>query len=136
MFYINIRIFIMTNLQNIANTAIEKLRKAKKLSREDMAVHLDISLEAYRKIENGVTKLTLDRLAQICEVLGTNIVEVLNENNEKIHIGEVKDNIVGVNTGTVNHDIDKKIEARVAELEEKVRLLTLVVNKFMGENKI
>jgi transcriptional regulator with XRE-family HTH domain len=64
----------MTNLQNIANVAIEKLRKAKKLSREDMAVHLDISLEAYRKIENGVTKLTLDRLAQICEVLGSNFI--------------------------------------------------------------
>lgn len=123
----------MSNLQNIANVAIEKLRKAKKISREDMAVHLDISLEAYRKIENGVTKLSLDRLAQICEILGTSIIDILNENNEKFNIKEVKDNVIGVNTGTVNHDIDKKIEHRLLELEEKVRLLTLVVHRVMGE---
>ncbi len=125
----------MTNLQNIANAAIEKLRKTKKLSREDMAVHLDISLEAYRKIENGVTKLTLDRLAQICEVLETNIMDVLDDKNEKINIKEVKDNIVGVNTGTVNHETDKKLENKVLELEEKLRLLTAVVHKFIGEDK-
>jgi transcriptional regulator with XRE-family HTH domain len=125
----------MTNLQNIAKVAIEKLRKAKKLSREDMAAHLDISLEAYRKIENGVTKLTLDRLAQICDVLGSNIIEVLDEKNEKINIKEVKDQAIGVNTGTVNHETDKKLANRVQELEDKVPLLTLVLNKFMSGDK-
>lgn len=59
----------MSNLKNVASHAIEKLRKEKKLSREDMAHHLNLSLEAYRKIEKGITNLSLDRLEQICDIV-------------------------------------------------------------------
>ncbi|AXE16603.1 hypothetical protein DR864_02100 [Runella rosea] len=72
----------MSTLQNVANFNIRKLRKEKKLSREDMAHHLDISLEAYRKIENGTTNLSLDRLEQICEVLETDIFRMLTPRTE------------------------------------------------------
>ncbi|MFN4146478.1 MAG: helix-turn-helix domain-containing protein [Runella sp.] len=125
----------MSNLQNLANLAIEKLRKEKKLSREDMAHHLDISLEAYRKIENGTTKLSLDRLSQICEVLETDILKLLTPENEKYRVQEVKDKAIGINTGTVNHTQDKILENRLSQLEESVRLLTLLVHRFLGEEK-
>jgi len=73
----------MSTLQNLAKINIGKLRKEKKLSREDMAHHLDLSLEAYRKIENGTTNLSLVRLEQICEVLGTDIFRILTPHTEK-----------------------------------------------------
>jgi transcriptional regulator with XRE-family HTH domain len=125
----------MTNLQNIANAAIEKLRKAKKLSREDMAMHLDISLEAYRKIENGVTKLTLDRLAQICEVLGSNFIEVLDEKNEKYNIKEVKDKAIGVNTGTVNHETNPKEQTVTQQAQSQNQQLLKQVEMLLAHNQ-
>jgi transcriptional regulator with XRE-family HTH domain len=125
----------MSNLQNLANAAIEKLRKEKKLSREDMAYHLDISLEAYRKIENGITKLSLDRLEQICEILETDMLKILTTSEAKYQVGEVKDKAIGVNTGTVNHSADKSIETRMAQLEESMQALTLLVHKFIVDDK-
>lgn len=129
----------MPNLQNLANLAIEKLRKEQKLSREDMAHHLDISLEAYRKIEKGTIKLSLDRLEQICEVLETDMLKMLTTSDAKYHVGDVKDKAIGVNTGTVNHSNDKNeksIETRMAQLEESMQALTLLVHKCMISEKI
>ena len=117
----------------MANLGIERLRKEKKLSREEMAHQLDISLEAYRKIENGTTKLSLDRLSQICDILETSIIDILSPENRQYRINEVKDKAIGVNTGTVHHTQDKQIEERLAQLEESVRLLTLLVHKYIGE---
>jgi hypothetical protein len=51
----------------------------------------------------SVTKLTLDRLSQICEVLESNIMEILQERNDKYNIKEVKDKATAVNNGTIKH---------------------------------
>lgn len=102
----------MSTLQNLANFNIGRLRKEKKLSREDMAHHLDISLEAYRKIENGATHLSLDRLEQICEVLETDIFKILAPHPEEYSLNEVNDQGMGTNTDTLNHGQDKNLETR------------------------
>ncbi|RDB05881.1 helix-turn-helix domain-containing protein [Runella aurantiaca] len=96
----------MSTLQNLANFNIGKLRKEKKFSREDMAHHLDISLEAYRKIENGTTNMNLDRLEQICEVLEIDIFKILAPHPEKYSLSEVNDQGMGTNIYTVNHGQD------------------------------
>jgi len=122
----------MSNLQNLANLAIERLRKEKKLSREDMAHHLDISLEAYRKIENGTTNLSLDRLEQICEVLETDILEMLASNNAKYQVNEVKDRATGINIGTINHPTDSQsLYDRIDNINENTKQLTLAVTELM-----
>lgn len=123
----------MRNLQHLANQGIERLRKIKKLSREEMAHQLDISVEAYRKIENGTTKLSLDRLSQICDILETDIMHILNPEIINYNINEVKDKAIGVNK--INHVQDKPIEERLSQLEESVRLLTILVHKQLGEPK-
>lgn len=52
-------------LQNIRD-----LRQEKKYSQEYMALRLEISQNAYSKLERGITRLTLERMAQIAEILG------------------------------------------------------------------
>lgn len=99
----------MSTLQNLANFNIRKLRKEKKLSREDMAHQLDLSPEAYRKIENGTTNLSLNRLQQICEVLETDVIEMLASNNAKHQVNEVKDRAASINVGTINYPTDSPI---------------------------
>lgn len=57
-----------TVLKNIVKT-----RKEKGLTYDNMAHELTISPPAYRKIELGITHLTVDRLHQIAAILQTEV---------------------------------------------------------------
>lgn len=54
---------------NDVGEKIRLQRLTKKYSQEYMAFSLDISQAAYSKIECGETKLTLDRIYEIAEIL-------------------------------------------------------------------
>ncbi|MDB5030131.1 helix-turn-helix transcriptional regulator [Mucilaginibacter sp.] len=58
--------------------SIRKKREFKNYSQEYMAYKLDISQNAYSKIELGYTKITLERLFQIAEVLDINVSELID----------------------------------------------------------
>lgn len=61
---------------------IEKTRLQKNLSQERLAEGLNISQAAYTKLERGETKLSVERLFQISEILKTKITDLLGiENN-------------------------------------------------------
>jgi transcriptional regulator with XRE-family HTH domain len=47
-------------------------------TQEYLAAKLNISQNAYSKIELGYTKITVERLFQIADILETNITELLN----------------------------------------------------------
>jgi transcriptional regulator with XRE-family HTH domain len=47
-------------------------------TQEYLAAKLNISQNAYSKIELGYTKITVERLFQIADILETNIIELLN----------------------------------------------------------
>lgn len=73
---------------------IKNVRTSKGFSQEDLAKKLNISQSAYAKIENGITKLDIDRLFEISKVLEMDIVDLLNveetktnnyNNNEIVH---------------------------------------------------
>lgn len=59
-------------LKNIIN-----LRKEKGFSHDYMALRLDISQASYSKIEKKATKLSVDRLFRIAEILEVNVAEIL-----------------------------------------------------------
>lgn len=50
-------------------TKIRHIRRNREYSQEYMALLLDISQNAYSRLENGKTPITLDRLYQICIIL-------------------------------------------------------------------
>ena len=64
---------------------IKEYRKKKGYSHENMAEELNISQAAYSKIEKNETKLTVDRLYQISEILETPVYELLDVNPNNIY---------------------------------------------------
>lgn len=71
---------------------IKEIRKEKGISHDAMAFDLGISQVAYSKIEKNETKLNLDRLFKIAEILDTNISDLLGLEINKIYQQEFKDN--------------------------------------------
>lgn len=57
---------------------IRKKRDEKKYTQEYLAYKLNISQNAYSKIELGYTKITVERLFQIAEVLEISATELLD----------------------------------------------------------
>lgn len=101
---------------------IAEVRKLKQMTIEQMAEQLNISTPAYSKIERGVTKLTLDRVFQIAQILDTSVYDLLDLKGENIYHQILNDNSVGhqeiKNMYLENRDLtDKLIESYKSEIE-------------------
>jgi transcriptional regulator with XRE-family HTH domain len=58
---------------------IRKVREHRNYTQEYLAAKLKISQNAYSKIELGYTKITIDRLFHIADILEVTSAELLNE---------------------------------------------------------
>ena len=63
---------------------IRKIREAKKYTQDYMAVKLAISQNAYSKIELGYTKITVERLFQIAQILDVDPVDLISPNEDTL----------------------------------------------------
>lgn len=68
---------IEAKIKTVASN-IRKIREHHHYTQEYLAVKLNISQNAYSKIELGYTKITLERLFQIAEILEIDTLELLN----------------------------------------------------------
>ena len=66
------------------NEKIRKIREAKDWSQEQMTEKLNMSLNGYAKIERGESKIYLDKLEQIAQVLDIDIVELMQSDGRNI----------------------------------------------------
>lgn len=107
---------------------IREIRNKKGFSYENMAHDLNISTGAYRKIEMNQTKLTVERLYQIAEILDVRMEELLDIPTSKIFKQEVTENGNGYqgienlyveNKETINKLL-RQYEERIEELKEQV----------------
>jgi transcriptional regulator with XRE-family HTH domain len=57
---------------------IKRLRISNGITQNEMAERVHLSLKAWQKIENGKTKLDLDRLNQIAGILGISLIELIS----------------------------------------------------------
>ena len=57
--------------QKILSRKIKEYRINNNLSQEHMAIQMEISLQEYRKIENGVIDLKISKLDRLAKTLGT-----------------------------------------------------------------
>lgn len=64
------------------NKRIRSIRKQKGFSQSMMAKKLEISQMAYSKIERGKTKLNLEYINQLAEILEINIWDIINTKKE------------------------------------------------------
>lgn len=65
---------------------IRKVREAKNYTQEYLAYKLNISQNAYSKIELGYTKITVERLFQVAEVLEISAVVLLDAEIEEAEL--------------------------------------------------
>ena len=66
------------------NEKIGRIRESKEWSQEQMAEKLNMSLNGYAKIERGETKLYLDKLEQIAQILDIDVVELIQSGEKNI----------------------------------------------------
>jgi transcriptional regulator with XRE-family HTH domain len=72
---------------------IRKIREYRDYTQEYLAMKLGISQNAYSKIELAYTRITLERLIQIAEILDVDSIDLINGNSEdlaKLHTSSGK----------------------------------------------
>lgn len=116
---------------------IKEYRKKKGFSHENMADELNISQAAYSKIEKNETKLTVDRLYQIAEILETPVYDLLDVTPNNIYNQQnFYDTSIGhqevQNLYQENKDKTEKIEnlyeERLKDKDKMIEQLQSVIN--------
>jgi len=104
---------------------IVRIRKAKGYSHEYMAIRLDISQAAYCKLEHNKTKLYVERLYQIADILEVDVAELLSIDTKFQFTQNNKENSVGYLQHTANvyqenvEHLQKLIEVYEARIKDK-----------------
>ncbi|KOH43268.1 helix-turn-helix domain-containing protein [Sunxiuqinia dokdonensis] len=120
------------DIMDTARLNIKKHRELKGLRQQDLADKLNINIRSYQNLESGSTKLDLERLEQIAEVLEAPVEDLLKQEGVYIHqeIQEIKD----TGSGFVYHQeissnlFDKLLAAKDTEVE-----LLKKENKYLKE---
>lgn len=102
----------------LLGSRIKQRRLAKGATQENFAEYMDVSVGYVSQLERGITKISLDRLAVICEYLGCDMGSLLE----------------GVNTGTSDY-LNTELDVLYKELSARdKRLLTTLIKCYI-ENK-
>lgn len=102
---------------------IKEIRETKGLTQEEIANALSISPSGYSKIERGETRLNIDRLQQIADVLEVNVFDLMpnKENNIIYELNGGYNNFQG--TYYVNDKSQTEIERLQLIISHKDELL-------------
>lgn len=73
------------DIMDAARLNIKREREKKGLRQQDMADRLSMSLRSYQSLEIGETKLDIERLERIAEILETSMEELLRPEGYYIH---------------------------------------------------
>jgi transcriptional regulator with XRE-family HTH domain len=103
---------------------IKEIRKEKGISHEAMAFDLGISQVAYSKIEKNETKLTLERLYKIADILESKISEILGLEIQKVYQQEFNDNSQNYQEIQHLHQENKEVyEKLISAKDDQISLL-------------
>lgn len=118
---------------------IRFLRESRKLSQEDMANKLNMSVSGYSKIERGESKTTVDKLKQIAEVfelddvleliaLGERYILINENGNSNIHNGNY---IISESQLVAENE---KLQLVIAHKDDIIRFKDELINQLRQEN--
>lgn len=105
---------------------IRFLRESNKLSQEDMASKLNMSVSGYSKIERGESNTNFDKLEQIAEAFG------LNDVAELISLGERYILINDKGHNNIHNGNSFISESQLASENEKLHLMLAHKNELIG----
>lgn len=112
---------------------IKDYRKKKGYTYDAMAHELSTSAAAYRKIEMNQTKLTLERLYQIAQILETKVEDILDIKADKIYHQTNNDNAIGHQEVQNLHQENKEKTAKIEQLyEERIKEQAATIEQLMG----
>uniref|UniRef100_UPI00404B090B helix-turn-helix domain-containing protein n=1 Tax=Gelidibacter sp. TaxID=2018083 RepID=UPI00404B090B len=109
---------------------IKRIRKQKGYSHEYVAHELDLSQVAYSKLEKNETKLTVERLYKLAEILEVEVAELLDIKYSNQFNQTTKDNSTGYlqqidNFYQENKEQNQKIiELYEARLQDKEKIIS------------
>ena len=95
---------------------IRKIRKARRLTQEEMARRLGISLTAYRDLEKGATSIMNGNLTRIATLLDTSTEEIILGYRPAQVQGHTSDNTLKEYRKTIEN-----LEQRIEDLEKTIR---------------
>ncbi len=95
---------------------IKKIREYRNYTQQYMADSLELSQNAYCKIENGTTKLTIDRLDAIASILDVPVESIFSSDKQTF-------NIQNNNIDRLYGNIENLYEANKELLEKQITLL-------------
>jgi transcriptional regulator with XRE-family HTH domain len=93
-------------------------RKKKGYSQADIAARLNISKDAYRKMENQQSPMSLERFIKVCSVLEISFLTLLDETAEDTQAREFQARIM-------------RLDLRLMELKSEREEQWLVINKLI-----
>ena len=118
---------------------IEKIvqeRNKKGYTYENMAIELDLTTAAYRKIETGETKLTVERLFKISNILGIPIGDFLEiEKNVNQQVNHGNANIYNQNIDHFYQENREITEQLIKAKEEIIRVKKELITQLKEENQ-
>lgn len=120
------------DIMDTARLNIKKRREQKGLRQQDVAEKLNMNVRSYQNLEGGVTKLDLERLEQVAEVLDTTTEDLLRPEGIIIH-QEVRDNATNSKNGLFYHyGIEEEIFNRLlAAKDEEIKYLKEKVDQLL-----
>jgi transcriptional regulator with XRE-family HTH domain len=75
---------VISNKIKAVAVNVRKIREYRNYTQEYLAMKLAISQNAYSKIELGYTKITLERLYQIAQILEVDLIELIKAEDSEV----------------------------------------------------
>ncbi|MGV8090750.1 MAG: helix-turn-helix domain-containing protein [Mangrovibacterium sp.] len=113
------------DIMDTARYNIKKHREFKGLRQQDVADKLNMNVRSYQKLENGVTRMDLERLAQIAKVLETSMEDLLKQDGIFV-LQKIRETGSGSGTGNIynNYGADKEVfDKLLATKDAEINLL-------------
>lgn len=121
-------------MNDLISKNIRKYRELKGYSQEYMAHELDITQASYAKMENNTTKINVDRLFAISNILETDIRDLLELNKQTIYNQEVKEYGVGYQQVQNLHQDNKEAYEKIIQAkDEQIALLKALLKQYVPD---
>lgn len=111
------------NQQDKIRQNIRDIRESKKLTQQEMAERLNLSVTGYSKIERGETELTAKRLYQIADALEIGLYDLVPNTNDGVVVFNNNDNFSHFNLMVGSPALESEITHLRYIIEAKDALL-------------
>ncbi len=107
---------------------IRRYREMRNYTQENVAQQMGISQNAYSKIENNQTQLTISHLKLICKILDVPVNELLRDEFEIHRPYSIQESIQKEHLIGALKDLQQRIEKRIPEKHSYYSILLSLLN--------